>query len=133
MSKQGEQKYKVNRLYLSGRGNNKFFEGTIIKASQIENIDEKLKDGSIVPYNEKDGETVEVSSATTKVENEAVEATAETPLFTYEKDGATVEVYTEADINKASVIAQLVLKGIEHDQSDKKSILFDLLLASFAE
>lgn len=104
----------VNRMYLSGRGNNIYEQGQIITEQQVLDIDACLANGSVIPFDRE----VEPTEPVEPVLEPVVEPTAQV-------------LKEDSEYTKAEIVLELTKRQIQFDPAQKKSELYDLLVANF--
>lgn len=138
-------KFKVNRMFLSGRGKKIYEQGDIITADKVENFADLVANGSLMPCDEngnplesKEGDSNDDTSNDDTKGNDASsnegdskkddKTKVENPIYSFvNAKGVKVDVYDIKQATIDSMRAELVGKGILFDPTADKKELFDLL------
>jgi len=134
-------KFKVNRMFLSGRGKKIYEQGNIISADQVENFVDLVANNSLIPCDE-NGEVLKSNDDTSSNDdtpsndassNEADSkkddtSKVENPIYSFvNAKNVKVDVYEIKQATVDSMRAELVSRGVLFDPTADKKELFEAL------
>jgi hypothetical protein len=128
-------KFKVNRMFLSGRGKKIYEQGNIISADQVENFVDLVANNSLIPCDE-NGEDLKSNDDTSSNDASSNEADSkkddtskvENPIYSFvNAKNVKIDVYEISDATVTSMRAELVSRGVLFDPMADKKELFELI------
>jgi hypothetical protein len=128
-------KFKVNRMFLSGRGKKIYEQGNIISADQVENFVDLVANNSLIPCDQ-NGEVLKSNDDTSSNDASSNEADSnkddktkvENPIYSFvNAKNVKVDVYEIKQATVDSMRAELVARGVLFDPTADKKELFEAL------
>lgn len=121
-------KFKVNRMFLSGRGKKIYEQGDIITADKVENFVDLVANGSLKPCDENGDDLKANDDTSNEADSKKDDKTKVEPIYSFvNAKNVKVDVFEIKQATVDSLRAELVARGILFDPTADKKELFELL------